>query len=1061
MVTAGQPTNPIAKMAADRFVPDYTASDATRGLSTAYLADEQTQVEALLKIAAESDSQRDNIHKTAVGLVEHVRRQNEDRSGIEAFLQKYDLSSQEGIMLMCVAEALLRIPDSDTADALIADKITAADWSRHLGSSESMFVNAGTWGLMLTGKMLTLDEMHQKNPRELFKRMVSRAGEPVVRSAMRQAMKVMGHQFVMGRDIGSALKRADKGSNRDYRYSFDMLGEAALTRADAQRYFDAYLSAIDAIGAAPSGENIFDSHSISVKLSALHPRYEFARRQQAMEELAPLLLALTQRAHDVGIGLTMDAEEADRLELSLDIFAAVFSDASLNDYEGLGLAVQAYQKRGLDVVRWLITLGRQIGRRIPVRLVKGAYWDTEIKHAQELGLPGYPVFTRKMNTDVSYLACARLMLGASDAIYPQFATHNAHTLAYVMHHAGGGTDFEFQRLHGMGESLYAPVIDPERYDRRCRVYAPVGSHEDLLPYLVRRLLENGANTSFVNQIVDPDESIDEIVADPIEAVQQLDQIPHEKIPLPAALFGGHRENSAGVNLPDRQVGQSLYAEMAKLASRQYDVKPVIDGSPVAGNKVVSTSPFDASDVVGEVAFADADIALSAVSAACAGYDAWESTPAVQRAAILESAADLFETHLAEFCALCIREAGKTLPDAIAEVREAVDFLRYYAAEARRLFAEPTVLPGPTGEHNVHGLRGRGVFVCVSPWNFPLAIFTGQVVAALAAGNTVIAKPAEQTSVVAFRACELLWRAGVPATALQFLPGDGGTAAAPAIRDPRVAGVAFTGSTETAMIINQTLAARDGSIGVLIAETGGQNAMIVDSSALPEQVVQDAVMSGFNSAGQRCSALRVLCVQRDIAPRVIELLKGAMDELNIGDPADLKTDVGPVIDDAARAILERHVERMGARQRILHQCELPNETDAGVFFPPTLVEIDSLGALKREVFGPIVHVYAFDGPDLGKLIEEINSTGYGLTFGVHTRIDGRAAELSRLIRAGNVYVNRNMVGAVVGVQPFGGRGLSGTGPKAGGPNYLARFASEYAISTNTAAVGGNASLLSLD
>ncbi|MEL7310418.1 MAG: bifunctional proline dehydrogenase/L-glutamate gamma-semialdehyde dehydrogenase PutA [Pseudomonadota bacterium] len=1061
MVTAHRPTDTSLDLNDERFDADYTKSDATEGLQGAYLADEQTRVESLLSIASESDSERDNIHKTASGLVEHVRKQNEERSGIEAFLQKYDLSSQEGIMLMCVAEALLRIPDSETADALIADKITAADWSRHLGSSESLFVNASTWGLMLTGKMLTLDEAHQKNPRELFKRMVSRAGEPVVRSAMRQAMKVMGHQFVMGRDIGSALKRADKGNNRDYRYSFDMLGEAALTRADAQRYFKAYEAAIDAIGAAPSGDDIFSTHSISVKLSALHPRYEFARRQQAMDELAPQLLALAQRARAVGIGLTMDAEEADRLELSLEIFASVFGDPSLEDYEGLGLAVQAYQKRGVDVVRWLIELARTVGRRIPVRLVKGAYWDTEIKHAQELGLAGYPVFTRKVNTDVSYLACARLMLDAAEQIYPQFATHNAHTLAYVLHHAGGRSDYEFQRLHGMGESLYATVIDPERYNRQCRVYAPVGSHEDLLPYLVRRLLENGANTSFVNQIVDPDESIDEIVADPIQAVRDLDQIPHEKIPLPSALFGEHRKNSAGVNLPDREVGRSLYQAMAPFFSKHYDVQPVINGSRAQGGAVNCTNPFDSGDVVGAVVFADSEVSESAVATAVEGFSDWESTPATDRAKVLEAAADLFESQLAEFCALCIREAGKTLPDAIAEVREAVDFLRYYAAEARRLFSEPTVLAGPTGEHNVHGMRGRGVFVCVSPWNFPLAIFTGQVVAALAAGNTVVAKPAEQTSIVAARACDLLWQAGVPVSALQFLPGEGGTAAATAIADARVAGVAFTGSTETAMTINRTLAMRDGQIGALIAETGGQNAMIVDSSALPEQVVQDAVMSGFNSAGQRCSALRVLCVQRDIAPRVIELLKGAMDELNIGDPLDLKTDVGPVIDEAARSILESHVERMREEQSVLHQCVLPATTKAGVFFPPTLIQIDSLSALQREVFGPVVHIYPFDGPDLAKLVAEINSTGYGLTFGVHTRIDGRAVELASAIRAGNVYINRNMVGAVVGVQPFGGRGLSGTGPKAGGPNYLARFGTEYAISTNTAAVGGNASLLSLD
>ncbi|MEO0346675.1 MAG: bifunctional proline dehydrogenase/L-glutamate gamma-semialdehyde dehydrogenase PutA [Pseudomonadota bacterium] len=1043
------------------FSADFARATGTVDLGGAYLADEAWLVTELLKIANEGDFERDNVQTTARELVEHVRKLNEDRSGVEAFLQKYDLSSQEGIMLMCVAEALLRIPDADTADALIADKITAANWEEHLGSSDSLFVNASTWGLMLTGKMLTLDEAHQRNPKELFKRVAGRLGEPVVRKAMRQAMKVMGHQFVMGRNIENALKRAKKGENKHYRYSFDMLGEAAMTRQDAQRYFEAYMGAIDAIGKSADNDDIFAVHSISVKLSALHPRYEFARRQQALDELAPMLLELAKRAYAVGIGLTMDAEEADRLQLSLEIFEQVYTSTELDGYQGLGLAVQAYQKRGADVVRWLTALSKRVGRRIPVRLVKGAYWDTEVKHAQELGLPGYPVFTRKLNTDVSYLACARLMLDAGALIYPQFATHNAHTLSYILHHAGSRTDYEFQRLHGMGEELYSAVIDPQRYDKRCRVYAPVGSHEDLLPYLVRRLLENGANTSFVNQIVDPNEPIEAIISDPITAVRALDVIPHPGIVMPVDLYGARRKNSEGLNLPDRGIGGDVYAQMQAFAGQQYAAAPVVDGKRLKGTATESVNPFDTGEVIGHVDFAGAETAKAAVDAAVEGFPAWDRTPAETRAAALDAAADLFEEHTTDFYALCIREAGKTLPDSIAEVREAVDFLRYYAAEAREKFAEPTELPGPTGEKNVYGLRGKGVFVCVSPWNFPLAIFTGQVVAALAAGNSVIAKPAEQTSLVAHRACELLWQAGVPASALHFLPGGGATTAAPAIADSRVSGVAFTGSTETALIINRTLASRDGQIGTLIAETGGQNAMIVDSSALPEQVVADVVQSGFNSAGQRCSALRILCVQKDVAPRVIELLKGAMLELNIGDPAELATDVGPVIDTEARDVLAKHVEKMQAEQTVIHQCVLPKEAEQGVFFPPTLIEIDSIDAMEREVFGPVVHVYRYDGRELEALIETINATGYGLTFGVHTRIDGRAGQLARLVRAGNVYINRNMVGAVVGVQPFGGRGLSGTGPKAGGPNYLVRFGTEYAVSNNTAAVGGNASLLSLD
>ncbi|MEO0576119.1 MAG: bifunctional proline dehydrogenase/L-glutamate gamma-semialdehyde dehydrogenase PutA [Pseudomonadota bacterium] len=1043
------------------FDADFAAPGALADAPHSYLADETTCVSDLLAIAEHSDAFRHNVHATASDLVAHVRKVNEGRSGLDAFLQKYDLSSQEGIMLMCIAEALLRIPDADTADKLIADKISMADWSTHLGTSDSLFVNASTWGLMLTGKMLSVDVPTRRNPSKMLKSLVSRAGEPVVRSAMRQAMKIMGHQYVMGRTIDDALKRARKGSNKDYRYSYDMLGEAALTRDDAQRYFDAYANAIDRIGASHSGDDVFAAPSISVKLSALHPRYEFARRREVVQQLGDMLLALAVRAKSHNIALTMDAEEADRLELSLDIFERVYRDASLDGYAGLGLAVQAYQKRASGVIGWLTALSRDVGRRIPVRLVKGAYWDTEIKHAQELGLAGYPVFTRKVNTDVSYLACARLMLTAGDAIYGQFATHNAHTLAYVLQHANGRDDFEFQRLHGMGEELYDAVVDKNGYNRPCRVYAPVGSHEDLLPYLVRRLLENGANTSFVNRIVDAEAPIDDIIADPISEVRSLTSIAHPKIVMPVAMFGERRANSQGVNLPEREVADRLMAGLADAARKRYTVGPLIDSETVTGERVDSVSPFDEREQVGSVQFADADTTRRALDIAVQAWPAWRATPATQRASALRRAADLFETHTEELLALCVREAGKSIPDAIAELREAVDFLRYYAAEAEARFSEPTLLPGPTGERNVTGLRGRGVFVCISPWNFPLAIFAGQVAAALAAGNCVIAKPAEQTSIVAIRASELLIEAGIPRAVFACLPGTGKDVGGTATSDPRVAGVAFTGSTATALTINRTLAARDGQIGTLIAETGGQNAMVVDSSALPEQVVLDAVMSGFNSAGQRCSALRVLCVQSEVAPRVIELLEGAMDELVIGDPSVLATDVGPVIDEAARGRLDAHVQRMCSEQKVLKQCDLPSGLDHGIYFPPTLIEIDSLDALKEEVFGPVVHVLRYKRKALPELIEAINNTGYGLTFGIHSRIDGRVGQMAALSYAGNVYINRNMVGAVVGVQPFGGSGLSGTGPKAGGPHYLTRFASEYTVSNNTAAVGGNASLLSLD
>jgi RHH-type proline utilization regulon transcriptional repressor/proline dehydrogenase/delta 1-pyrroline-5-carboxylate dehydrogenase len=736
-------------------------------------------------------------------------------------------------------------------------------------------------------------------------------------------------------------------------------------------------------------------------------------------------------------------------------------DNGLAGYDGLGLAVQTYQRRALDVFGYLESLARDVGRRIPIRLVKGAYWDTEVKHAQELGLESYPVFTRKVHTDVSYLACARKALEAGELLYPQFATHNAHTLASVMHYAGSRRDYEFQRLHGMGEELYAEVIDPEKHARPCRVYAPVGSHKDLLPYLVRRLLENGANTSFVNRIVDESIEVADIVADPIAATEAHEGRPHPRIPSPAALFGDERRNSQGLNLADDKVRAGLLTAMQEASTRPLAACPIVDGKAASGEVASSVNPADRAHIVGTCKATAAGKVDDAIASACAAQPAWDRMPANQRAAILEKAADLYEAHGPELLALCVTEAGKTLADAVAELREAVDFLRYYAAVSRTHFGDPTVLPGPTGERNTLGMRGRGVFACISPWNFPLAIFTGQVAAALAAGNAVLAKPAEQTPLVAYRAVELLMEAGVPRAVLQFIPGDGATVGGRAVADPRVAGVAFTGSTETARLINRSLAERDGPIGTLIAETGGQNAMFVDSSALPEQVVKDAALSAFNSAGQRCSALRLLCVQRDIADRVIELLIGHMQELVVGDPSLLETDVGPVIDDEARGILEAHVEQMERKAKVLYRCELDDRTRSGTFFAPTLIEIDSVDVLEKEVFGPVLHVLRFRSKDLQATIDAVNATGFGLTMGLHSRIDSRARKLVELSGAGNIYVNRNMIGAVVGVQPFGGRGLSGTGPKAGGPHYLPRFGTEYTVSNNIAAVGGNASLLSLE
>jgi RHH-type transcriptional regulator, proline utilization regulon repressor / proline dehydrogenase / delta 1-pyrroline-5-carboxylate dehydrogenase len=1052
-------------------------------ISALWLRDEREHVEALLAELGDDADDHDAVQATARRLVERTRVKAEDQGAIEAFMRQYDLSSEEGVLLMCVAEALLRIPDRDTADRLIRDKLGDADWKRHLGGSDSVFVNASTWGLMLTGRMVSLSEETRRNFTGAMKRLVGRAGDPVIRLAVRQAMRIMGHQFVMGRTIEEALKRSRKGGNAAYRYSFDMLGEAALTARDAARYLEAYRLAILAIGAAGPYPDVIAAPSISVKLSALHPRYEHAKRERVLEELAARVLELAQLAKTQGIGFTIDAEEADRLELSLDVIAAVYEDPSLAGWEGYGLAVQAYQKRAPAVIDYLAALARRHGRRMPVRLVKGAYWDSEIKRAQVEGHAGFPVFTRKPNTDVSYLACAKRMLAATDAFYPMFATHNAHTIAAIHRMAQRGPSgadgsersdrYEFQRLHGMGKDLYDEVVPAAgaaaaangRLGVPCRVYAPVGSHEDLLPYLVRRLLENGANTSFVNKITDPDVSPADLVADPVRAVAAAASIAHPRIPQPVALYrdpasGEGRNNSMGINLAN-DLDLHALAERINAAVKPWQATPLVPGSTSGGATVKVTAPADRRVEVGQWQAADAAQVERALANAVAAQPDWDRLPAASRATILEHAADLLERRMPEFIALCTREAGKTIPDGVAEVREAVDFCRYYAMQARRQFGHPEKLPGPTGESNELQLVGRGVFVCISPWNFPLAIFIGQVAAALLAGNSVIAKPAEQTTLVGHAAVKLLHEAGVPEAVLQFLPGDGATVGAALTRDPRVAGVAFTGSTETARAINRALAARDAAIGVLIAETGGQNAMIADSSALPEQLVKDVMVSAFGSAGQRCSAARVLFVQSDVADKVMTMLSGAMDELKVGDPGLLSTDLGPVIDDDALAVLEAHAERMGREARLIKQVTLPPECANGSFFAPRAYELSSLSQLTREVFGPVLHVLRFEASELDRTIDAINATGYGLTLGIHSRIDSTIEKIARRVRAGNCYVNRSMIGAVVGVQPFGGEGLSGTGPKAGGPHYLLRFANERTLTVNTTAAGGNASLLTLD
>ncbi|MBB3344843.1 bifunctional proline dehydrogenase/L-glutamate gamma-semialdehyde dehydrogenase PutA [Luteimonas sp. RC10] len=1039
-------------------------------ITDAWTRDETLHVRELLAQARQPDADRAAIQATAADLVRRVRLRAQDRGAIEAFMQQYDLGSEEGVLLMCVAEALLRIPDQDTADKLIRDKLGEADWKKHMGQSDSVLVNASTWGLMLTGRLVDLADETKRNVHGAFKRLVGRVGEPVIRLAVRQAMRIMGHQFVMGRTIGEALTRSRKGANAAYRYSFDMLGEAALTQRDADRYLKAYQDAIDAIGRSGRFSDEIAAPSISVKLSALHPRYEHAKHARVLAELAPRLADLAQRAKGYRIGLTVDAEESDRLELSLDVIEAALRTPSLAGWEGFGIVVQAYQKRAPFVIDWIAALARDLGRRIPVRLVKGAYWDSEVKRAQVEGHPGYPVFTRKPNTDVSYQANARRLLSATDAIYPMFATHNAQTIAAVHRLAStllgpraAGTPhrFEFQKLHGMGDDLYAEVIPADRLDVPCRVYAPVGSHEDLLPYLVRRLLENGANSSFVNRISDEDVAIDDLIRDPVEVVTGFASIPHPRIPLPVDLYRSQsfdRSNSMGVNLAnDAQL--ATLAEQIRSAPTSWSATPLVPGATATGAKTEVTNPADRRVRVGEWIAADTATVERALANAVAAQPGWDATPVASRAAILEHAADLLEQRMPQFIALCTREAGKTIPDGVAEVREAVDFLRYYAGQARTAFV-PEALPGPTGESNALQLAGRGVFVCISPWNFPLAIFAGQIAAALAAGNSVIAKPAEQTTLVGFEAVKLLHEAGIPKDVLQYLPGDGATVGAALTSDPRVAGVAFTGSTDTARAINRALAARDAAIGVLIAETGGQNALIADSSALPEQLVKDALASAFTSAGQRCSAARVLYVQDDIADKVIGMIAGAMKELTVGDPALLSTDVGPVIDTDAKCLLDEHAARMQGAAKPIAEARLGPGTEHGTFFAPRAWELQSLSQLTRENFGPALHVIRWKGDQLDAVVDAINATGFGLTLGIHSRIDETVERIIQRAKVGNIYVNRNQIGAVVGVQPFGGQGKSGTGPKAGGPHYLPRFATEKTVTINTTAAGGNASLLTL-
>jgi RHH-type proline utilization regulon transcriptional repressor/proline dehydrogenase/delta 1-pyrroline-5-carboxylate dehydrogenase len=984
-----------------------------------YTPDDSSIAARLLATARLRPEQDARIDRTATRLIEAVRSHDDRLGGVEDMLREFALSTKEGLALMVLAEALLRVPDARTADAFIEDKLGQGDFVHHETKSSAFLVNASAWALGMSARVIQPGE----TPQGTIGRLTKRLGVPAVRAATRQAMRLMGSHFVLGETIEAALERARPHSARIPRYSFDMLGEGARTADDAERYFKSYGSAIDAIGRAAGEQPLPDRPGISVKLSALHPRFEAVSHKRVMAELVPLLIELARQAKAHDLNFTVDAEEADRLELSLDAIAAAFGDASLAGWDGFGLAIQAYQKRAEAVIDYVDDLARTLNRRMMVRLVKGAYWDTEIKRAQERGLDGYPVFTRKAMTDLNYIACARKLLNLRPRIFPQFATHNALTVATVFELAGGKGGFEFQRLHGMGDALYQQ-LGADHPELAWRTYAPVGSHRDLLAYLVRRLLENGANSSFVAVAADDSVPVETLLRRPAELIGSADNARHPNVRLPRDLYQPQRVNSRGIEFGDRAALNGLVAAVA--ASKPL-VSDIMDATP--------------------------ELASNAVIAARSGLRSWKQTPAETRASILERAANLLEPRMAHFIALLQREGGKTLDDSLSEVREAMDFCRYYAAEGRKLFGDGQVMPGPTGESNLLRLRGRGVMVAISPWNFPLAIFLGQVTAALMAGNTVVAKPAEQTPLIAAEAVRLLHEAGVPASALYLVPGEGSIGAA-LVGHRDIAGVVFTGSTEVARSINRTLAAKDGPIVPLIAETGGINAMIVDATALPEQVADDVVMSAFRSAGQRCSALRLLFVQDDVADRMIEVIAGAARELKVGDPGDPATHIGPVIDLEAKQRLQAHIARMKQEARVHFAGTAPE----GNYVAPHIFELSDAEQLTEEVFGPILHVVRYRAEHLERVLQSIDNSGYGLTLGIHSRIDDTIDAVVERLSVGNVYVNRNMIGAVVGVQPFGGHGLSGTGPKAGGPHYLARFAAEQTVTINTAAAGGNAALM---
>ncbi|HED4428010.1 TPA: bifunctional proline dehydrogenase/L-glutamate gamma-semialdehyde dehydrogenase PutA [Pasteurella multocida] len=990
-------------------------------LSQHYRIDETTLVQKLLSDAEIPSDLQTKIQQLARKLVENVRNARQNASGVDALMHEFSLSSQEGVALMCLAEALLRIPDKATADKLIRDKISKGNWRSHIGQSPSMFVNAAAWGLLITGKLVSTHSEQQLS--SSLTKLIAKGGEPLIRKGVEVAMRLLGKQFVTGETIEQAIKNGEKRFQQGFRYSYDMLGEAALTEEDAARYYQDYVDSIHAVGQRSSGLGVYAASGVSIKLSAIHPRYSLSQHQRVIDELYPKVKQLFLLAKQYDIGLNIDAEEADRLDISLDLVDRLLADPDLAHFNGIGLVVQAYQKRCTFVIDYLIEQARKHQHKIMVRLVKGAYWDSEIKRAQTDGAEGYPVFTRKVHTDVSYIACAKKLLAAQDVIYPQFATHNAQSLATV-YHLAQGKQFEFQCLHGMGETLYDQVVGKHNLNVQCRIYAPVGSYKTLLAYLVRRLLENGANSSFVNHIVDDSIPVEALILDPVQKAKETEGTMHPKTPLPRDLFAGKRVNSKGYDLTDALQLQQLQNALTELSQNEYEAYPLLENTTApTGKPRLVFNPAKRATLVGKVIDAREEDVEQAFENALRHKDNWANTPVEQRAVILEKMADLMEQHMPQLFDLAVREAGKTLNNAIAEVREAVDFCRYYAQEARKL-----------GNEN----PPRGIVVAISPWNFPLAIFIGEVCSALVTGNVVIAKPAEQTSLMAHFAVKLFQQAGLPIGVLQCLCGAGKVIGEKLVSDPRVDGVIFTGSTDTAKRINQNLAKNDKLIP-FIAETGGQNAMIVDSSALAEQVVLDVLNSAFDSAGQRCSALRVLYVQHDVAPHILTMLKGAMAELKVGNPQHLTTDVGPVIDEMAQKRLLQHIETMRTVAKDCYQVPVdPEMQQQGIFVPPTLFELENLHHLKHEVFGPVLHVVRFHASEFNQVIAQINSTGFGLTSGIHSRIDESINHWLEQVHAGNLYVNRNTVGAVVGVQAFGGRGLSGTGPKAGGPFYLQRL-----------------------